>query len=250
MKCKNLEKAIVLSLVLSTGMYGTALAEQLKDGPNSNVNWTNENGDIDIKSIVEEGDGGSGNIFISGNVDIDGRLTLINTQKNQTGGKGINAYNGPVSISAKEIIINTYDDGIFTTGAASDGLVGNNPDANIDVTVNDFDKLIITSTNGFGIVNNGNGYKESGWFKPTLTYGDIIVEGNENSYIAIQGGYNSEASSSLYHGKAAVKMLIKIVKRLLTLKVEQLNYRESHLVHGQVLVKLTYLAVITGLAVF
>ena len=218
MKCKNLEKAIVLSLVLSTGMYGTALAEQLKDGPNSNVNWTNENGDIDIKSIVEEGDGGSGNIFISGNVDIDGRLTLINTQKNQTGGKGINAYNGPVSISAKEIIINTYDDGIFTTDAASDGLVGNNPDANIDVTVNDFDKLIITSTNGFGIVNNGNGYKESGWFKPTLTYGDIIVEGNENSYIAIQGGYNSEASSSLYNGKAAVKNAYKDSKTVIDAK--------------------------------
>ena len=79
MRRKNLERAIVLGLLLSTGVYGTVFAEQLKDGPASNVNWTDENGDGDIKSVVEDGDGGSGNIFISGNVDM-----IVQTLENLT----------------------------------------------------------------------------------------------------------------------------------------------------------------------
>ena len=198
---KNLERAVILGLLLSTGVYGTVFAEQLKDGPESNVNWTDVDGDGDIKSVVEAGDGGSGNIFISGNVDISGKLTIINTQKDETGGKGINAYNGPVNITATEIEIQTYDDGIFTTGPATDG-----PKAdNTDINVKEFNSLKIISTNGFGVINNGNSYGNGGWFgnpNTATNKGDIYITGNENSIINIQGGYKN---NNTLDAKAAVK---------------------------------------------
>lgn len=200
---KNLERAIILGLILSTGVYGTVFAEQLKDGPQSNVNWTDKDGDGDIRSVVEDGDGGSGNIFISGNVDISGKLTLINTQKGQTTGKGINAYNGVVNIKASEIDIQTYDDGIYTTGRQGEDI---SPGVKADVNLSGFNSLNIVSTNGFGIVNNGNLY---GSIFSIKDYGDVVVTGNANSIIEIQGGYNVEASSLQISGKAAVKNAYK-----------------------------------------
>ena len=212
-KRKNLERAIILGLLLSTSVYGNVWAEEgYIDGPANNVKWTNSYADANgnITSIVEDSDGGSGNIFVSGDVNISGKLTLINTKENQTGGKGINAYNGHVTISAKTIEITTYDDGIFTTGATSDGAKDPKP----DVSVNSFDNLKIVSTNGFGIVNNGNGYKE-GPSKPVQTYGDIILEGNANSVITIQGGYNVKANFPWLNGKAAIKNSYKDSKTVI-----------------------------------
>ena len=183
---KNLERAVILGLLLSTGVYGTVFAEQVKDGPESNVNWTDENGDGDIKSVVEDGDRGSGNIFVSGNVDISGKLTLINTQKDETVGKGINAYGGQVNISAKEIEIKTFDDGIFTTGEQGDGAKEEN---NRHVTVKDFDSLYIKSENGSGIQHNGN--INTNPDLGTLDKGNIYIYGNEDSSITIVGGYQT-----------------------------------------------------------
>ena len=209
MKACKIEKALVLGLLLSTSVYSVSMAEDLTvDGPQRDVNWT---GRENVTSTVEEGDGGSGNIFVSGDVDITGKLTLINTQQDETSGKGINAYNGHVTISAKEIEINTWDDGVFTSGPSNDGA----NDLNTNVEIKDFTKLDITSTHGFGIINNGNSYgvdwKDfwiTGAWDPNTAQnkGDIYITGNEDSIITIQGGYKNNLASD---AKAAVKNGLK-----------------------------------------
>ena len=100
-------------------------------------------------------------------------------------------------ISAKNISIDTFDDGIFTTGpqAQSSAALDEKPDIN----VKEFDTLSITSENGFGIVNNGNGQGNSFLYKNT---GSIYVIGNNNSNITIQGGYKNNDEKE---AKAAVK---------------------------------------------
>lgn len=110
MKHRNLEKAVVLSLILSTGVYGSAWAEttttgSLWDGENG-VNKTVESGDLFIDAGEHVGAGPHGIIDVKkGNLTID------------TNNNGIYAgyeKNVQMNIYADNITINSGKNGIFT----------------------------------------------------------------------------------------------------------------------------------------
>lgn len=108
MKHRNLEKAVVLSLILSTGVYGSAWAENtgsLWDGENG-VNKTVESGDLFIDAGEHVGAGPHGIINVkNGNLTID------------TNNNGIYAgyeKNVQMNIYADNITINSGKNGIFT----------------------------------------------------------------------------------------------------------------------------------------
>lgn len=218
MKKRRIERALLLGLVLSTSIYGTSFAEDREyDDGQGNLTITADD-NIDNVTINVSETGTKAGIWISGDVTVNNKLTINNVRADENIGKGISAYNGHVTVSAKEIEINSYDDGIFTSGPSDDGL----KEDNTDVNIKNFDKLNITSTHGFGIINNANseGDKEhsttilEGTIFETTFYdpnyaknkGNIYIIGNENSEINIQGGYHSNIKSE---AKAAVKNGLK-----------------------------------------
>lgn len=52
MKGKNLERAVILGLLLSTGVYGTAWAETFNDGLNYNIGGFDDNINADVKMVM------------------------------------------------------------------------------------------------------------------------------------------------------------------------------------------------------
>ncbi len=108
MKRRNLEKAVVLSLVLSTGVYGTAWAEDIQSGGL----WTDANkkieaGDNLIVTTNSVGIGFNGTVNV-----IDGDLTV------NAGGNGIESgytETAQVKILANNITIKSSQNGIFTS---------------------------------------------------------------------------------------------------------------------------------------
>ena len=141
---KNLERAIVLGLILSTGVYGTALAE---DGIFTNgFNKVVENGNLEINT--ENANIGIG---FNGIVDVkNGNLIITSTSNSIQSGY---VQDATVTVLANEVVINAGDNGIFTTtedGYKSTVFIGNE-DRNIT-------GLTITA-GGQGIDNkNGNVY--------------------------------------------------------------------------------------------
>ena len=201
---KHFCKGVALSTLLASALISypiLSLAEdRFYDNGQQNLNIIPED-NIDNVTINVSENGTKSGIWITGDISINNKLTINNINQDENNGKGISAYQGHVTISAKEIEINSYDDGIFTTGPTNDGP----DDPNTDINIKNFDKLDITSSHGFGIINNGNSYGTSGWGSDPNTAtekGDIYVTGNENSIINIQGGYHSNYSSE---AKAAVK---------------------------------------------
>ena len=195
MKAYRIEKALVLGLLLSTSVYGASMAEDIVE---TNKQYSDQSIEADnIYLTYDENFTDTSPIWISGNVTATNEFTITNTKMDETKGKGINAYNGAVTVSAKKIEFNTWDDGIFTTGPQGEDISkGEKP----DVVVKDFDSLNITSTHGFGVINNGNSMG-SKWFPSTAkNKGDIYIMGNANSVITIQGGYKNDSDV-----KAAVK---------------------------------------------
>ena len=204
MKTYRIEKALVLGLLLSTSVYGVAMAEDIVE---TNKQYSEENIEADnIYLKYDENFKGVSPIWISGNVAATNEFTITNTNVDGTKGKGINAYNRAVTVSAKHITFNTYDDGIF----AHEQVPGDKDptDESVDINVKDFDSLSITSTQGFGIVNNGNSNS-----KNPSNKSDIYITGNENSEVKIQGGDLIEDRwlagiihlGEIYNPKAAVK---------------------------------------------
>lgn len=200
MRRKNLERAVILGLLLSTGVYGSAWAEDYikHNEQQENQTLTYDN----IRLTYDQNFTGTSPIWIGGTITAANEFTINNTKVDETKGKGINAYQRAITISAKKIKITTYDDGIFTTGPTLDG--GEALDDQ-HITLKDFDSLDIVSTNGFGVINNGNSYGKGGLFgnpNNATNKGDIYITGNDNSIINIQGGYKND---SLFDAKAAVK---------------------------------------------
>lgn len=204
MKTYRIEKALVLGLLLSTSVYGVAMAEDIVE---TNKQYSEENIEADnIYLKYDENFKGVSPIWISGNVAATNEFTITNTNVDGTKGKGINAYNRAVTVSAKHITFNTYDDGIFV----HEQVPGDKDptDESVDINVKDFDSLSITSTQGFGIVNNGNSNS-----KNPSNKSDIYITGNENSEVKIQGGDLIEDRwlagiihlGEIYNPKAAVK---------------------------------------------
>ena len=205
---KHFCKSVALSALLASALisYPTlSLAEdRFYDDGQENLNIIPED-NIDNVTINVSENGTKSGIWITGDININNKLTINNIIQNEINGKGISAYQGHVTISAKEIEINSYDDGIFTTGPTNDGP----DDPNTDINIKNFDKLDITSSHGFGIINNGNSYgSPSTFFNPNnaTEKGDIYVTGNANSIINIQGGYHS---NDPLEAKAAVKNGVK-----------------------------------------
>ena len=197
MKVYRIEKALVLGLLLSTSVYGVSMAEDIVE---TNKQYSNTSIEADnIYLTYDENFNSVSPIWISGNVTATNEFTITNTKMDETKGKGINAYNGAVTVSAKKIEFNTWDDGIYTTGPQGDDISGGKKP---DVVVKDFDSLDITSTHGFGVINNGNSMGSSWSPSAAKNKGNIYITGNENSVITIQGGYKN---NNKLDAKAAVK---------------------------------------------
>mgnify|MGYP000572878959 CR=1 FL=1 len=193
---KNLERAIILGLILSTGVYGSAWAQDInaiEDSGDNSVNVTENYAD----NIVIA-DGNDGNIVLDGN-------TLNNVSINATGdghnislvsdGAGIwlaenvqsgtnvsltadgnviiNAKNGiransisgnsTISLFSKNNSISASDIGIYSTGKVDVLLTGENNeiistgDYAIQATESSDGYLTLTATNGDNIVKAENG---------------------------------------------------------------------------------------------
>lgn len=150
MKHRNLEKAVVLSLILSTGVYGSAWAEDIEMGGELWGELWNGYTEISAGDNLLVTTGGVG-IGYNGTVDvIDGNLTI------SAGGNGIESgyvENAQVNIFANNVTITSDQNGIFTEIKA--GKKGN-------VTIGSEDRKIESLTitaGGQGIDNkNGNVY--------------------------------------------------------------------------------------------
>ena len=111
---RNLGKAVVLGLLLSTGMYGAAWAdEEVVGGLWTNANYTTEEGN-DLK-IIADGKDGHGNIGIGydGTVNVLGDKLTVESVSNAIQSGYIE--NAKVQILANNIEINAGDNGIFTS---------------------------------------------------------------------------------------------------------------------------------------
>ena len=111
---RNLGKAVVLGLLLSTGMYGAAWAdEEVVGGLWTNANYTTEEGK-DLK-IIADGKDGHGNIGIGydGTVNVLGDKLTVESVSNAIQSGYIE--NAKVQILANNIEINAGDNGIFTS---------------------------------------------------------------------------------------------------------------------------------------
>ncbi|MDM8108740.1 autotransporter outer membrane beta-barrel domain-containing protein [Phascolarctobacterium faecium] len=156
MKHRNLEKAVVLSLILSTGVYGSAWAEttttgSLWDGENG-VNKTVESGDLFIDASLNPGDKGElAGAGPHGIIDVEKGDLTIDTDYN-----GVDVgykKDATMDIFADNITITAGENGIFTaTEKSGDGTV------TIGSENRKIDSLKITS-GGQGIDNkSGNVY--------------------------------------------------------------------------------------------
>lgn len=154
MKHSNLEKAVVLSLILSTGVYGSAWAETERPGSLwQDGDYTTQKGnDLEITSdIVGIGPDGTINV-------VDGDLTVDTSSNSAANGiqSGDETQNkNQVTILANNVTINAGANGIFTelTGASSSVTMGEAGEDGRKIQ-----NLTITS-GGQGIDNkNGNVY--------------------------------------------------------------------------------------------
>lgn len=154
MKHRNLEKAVVLSLILSTGVYGSAWAETERPGSLwQKGDYTTQKGnDLEITSDTV-GIGPDGTINV-----VDGNLTVDTSSNSAANGiqSGDETQNkNQVTILANNVTINAGANGIFTelTGASSSVTMGEAGEDGRKIQ-----NLTITS-GGQGIDNkNGNVY--------------------------------------------------------------------------------------------
>ena len=160
---KNLERAIVLGLMLSTGIYGTAFAETMNSGL-----WTDADKEVEAGEDLTINASGVG-IGFDGTVNVmDGDLTVNATSNGILSGYGKDMQ---VQILANNVKIDADDNGIFTTWGDSilDSLKGYSGKVIIGSSDRNIDSLDITS-GGQGIDNK---------------WGKVEIYGKENSTINI-----------------------------------------------------------------
>lgn len=221
---KNLERAIILGLILSTGVYGTALAEvsitntirgdSLNDTYNQNVTATANNDsaiDIDddkVELITRDPiENEKGTITLNANkygVRLNGQgsvtldsiddnviiVTLVGTSSDENDADGINATNkasGLISFTAK-------NNSITATGNGTDGIyTDSNNKTQITFTAN-------SGNNDISAGNNGIDHRGNNDITLTAANGaNIIIAGtagevsngsNQGDGIRIAGGGN------------------------------------------------------------
>lgn len=172
---KNLERAIILGLILSTGVYGTALAEDgiFMDGFNKVV----ENGNLEINTEnTNIGIGFNGIVNVK-----NGNLIITSTSNSIQSGY---VQDATVTVLANKVVINAGDNGIFTTtedGYKSTVFIGNE-DRNIT-------GLTITA-GGQGIDNKN---------------GNVYIYGDKNSTISI----SSTSESGDMENQAAINNAVE-----------------------------------------
>ena len=195
MKRKNLEKAIVLSLILITGVYGSAWAQDIQSGGL----WTDANKEVEAgDNLIITTDGvGAG---FDGTMNVkDGNLTI------NSGSNGILAgykEDATVTVLANNVVINSGDNGIFTTWGDGfvDMLKGYSGHVLIGSEDRRVDSLIITA-GGQGIDNKKGSVKIFGSENSVIdihskgTSGDdpnqaaIYNAGSGTGVVAVEGGY-------------------------------------------------------------
>ena len=197
MKRKNLEKAIIMGLMAASISVPVWAADYVKT--NEEIGQGTNLSEYDnIILNYDSNFNGTSPIWVGKvTIDANNKFSIVNTKQDQTKGKGINLYGAGVDIKAKNIVINTYDDGIFTTNRNPDG-PNLNPGEDTNVSIHDFETLNITSEIGFGIVNNGNPSKDGS------VLGNIYITADPNTdkrtSISISGGYLAS-----YNPKSAIK---------------------------------------------
>ena len=189
---KNLERAIILGLILSTSVYGSAWAEEIHDisnfrnlanpinitkdtivnGTGTSIGGDEVNNTISGKVItVSDGVNFTLNNLAGNHMDIKGNGNIFINLDHDAGANGGAIYiNG--NITANKLTIDTSKTpntkGIYTYGgdvvldvneldikANSHGIFTTG-DATSDVIINDTDKVSITTDGAHGIVNSGN----------------------------------------------------------------------------------------------
>lgn len=209
MKRKNLEKAIIMGLMAASISVPVWAADYVKT--NEEIGQGTNLSEYDnIILNYDSNFNGTSPIWVGKvTIDANNKFSIVNTKQDQTKGKGINLYGAGVDIKAKNIVINTYDDGIFTTNRNPDG-PNLNPGEDTNVSIHDFETLNITSEIGFGIVNNGNPSKDGS------VLGNIYITADPNTdkrtSISISGGelieklyWHGIYLGETYNAKAAVK---------------------------------------------
>ena len=194
MRRKNLERAIVLGLLLSTSVYGSAWA---KDIPSGGL-WTDANKEVEAGNnliITTDGVG----IGYKGTVNvIDGDLTV------NAGGNGIESgyeKNVQVNILANNVKINSSANGIFATyGGISELFEGAN--GHVVIGESDGRKIdsLIIDAEGQGIDNK---------------YGSVKVYGSDNSIIDIHStgtSYMEKDYRSAIHNEGSGEKGIVVIE--------------------------------------
>ena len=110
MKKKNLEKAVILGLLLSTSIYGTAFATVsgvLKDGTVVD----------DVYKYFDSNRGGDGGIYIDNNgqrvdTDGDGDLDIDNPMDEVMGGKALSVFK-EITVNINNNLTNSRKYGVY-----------------------------------------------------------------------------------------------------------------------------------------
>lgn len=189
---KNLERAIILGLILSTGVYGSAWAEdEISGGLWPNADYKTEvPGNNLIITTQSIGIGYNGTVNVkNGNLTIDAGSNAVQSGYIQ---------NAIVTILANEVVMNAGDNGIFTTteegykssvsiGSEDENITGltitaggqgiDNKNGNVYIYGDEKSTISISSTNESGDMENQasiNNAVEDGIV--TVNGGSIILE--------------------------------------------------------------------------
>lgn len=179
---KNLERAIILGLMLSTGIYGTAFAETMNSGL-----WPNADKEVKAGEDLTINTKGVG-IGYKGTVNVnDGDLT-VNTTYN-----GIEAgyvQDATVNILANNVIINSGENGLFS---GIEGFSGTINIGSIDRKV----RNLHINASGQGIDNKSGHVNIYGTKDSTISIKTDSTEGimsnqdgiyNDDGQVNIEGG--------------------------------------------------------------
>lgn len=180
MKRKNLEKAIVLGLMLSTGVYATAWAEDIQSGGL----WTDANKEVEAgDNLVITADGiGAG---YEGTINIiDGNLTITSGNNALESGYKEKAQ---LKVLANDIYINSGENGILASWGSSAEEAGTDaPQKHSgNIEIGSVDRNI----NSLTIVANGQGIDNK--------KGNVTIYGNKDSVIDITSGNGGMSSDQV-----------------------------------------------------
>lgn len=184
---KNLERAIVLGLMLSTGIYGTAFAETMDKGLwDNNVNKVVTDGDLTIDAGSKTGIGFNGTVNVE-----DGDLTITTTYNGIEAGY---VQDATVNISANNVIINSGENGLFS---GIEGFSGTINIGSIDRKVSD----LHINASGQGIDNKSGHVNIYGSKDSTIS---IKTDSTEGIMSNQDGIYNADGQVNIEGGNIII----------------------------------------------